>query len=359
MTSPTEPRRAAIVGVGLIGGSIGMGLRRAGWHVTGSDRHDEVAKRAEALGALDAVGLDPGAALTVVATPVAAIPATALEALRRGTGAVTDVAGVKASVVGAVRNPRFVGGHPMAGSEADGIEGADADLFAGAVWVLTPTADTDPDAYATVHGAVKDLGADVVTMDPDRHDAMVAVVSHVPHLTAAALMTIAASHAADEQGPLLRLAAGGFRDMTRISAGRPDIWPDVCADNAEAITTVLDELMAELARLRAAVAGDRRGDLLDALERARAARLALPAKGTRRSAEVVEVRIPVLNRPGAMLEVAALATDLGINLETIETADATEYDEGLIVTVIDAAAAPRFREALAAKGYRAIVREIG
>jgi prephenate dehydrogenase len=359
MTSPTEPRRAAIIGLGLIGGSIGMGLRRAGWYVSGSDQSEAVAHRALELGAIDAVGSDPDAALTVVATPVSAVPGVVRDVLAASSGAVTDVAGVKASVVAAADHPRFAGGHPMAGSEADGIDGADPDLFMGAVWVLTPTAITDPDTYATVHGAVKDLGADVVTMDAGRHDAMVAVVSHVPHLTAAALMTVASVHAAEEQGPLLRLAAGGFRDMTRISAGRPGIWPDVCADNAEAITAVLDELTAELGRLRDAVAGDHRADLLTTLERARAARLALPARGPRRAADVVEVRVPVANRPGAIVEVAGLATDLGINLEAVETADATEYEQGLVVMVIDAGAAPRLRQALEAKGYRPTVRELG
>jgi prephenate dehydrogenase len=186
---------------------------------------------------------------------VGAVPPTASEALRATEGAVTDVGGVKASVVAAVDDPRFVGGHPMAGSELAGVEGADADLFRHAAWVLTPTARTDPDAFAAVHAAVAAMGADAIAVDPDQHDAIVAVVSHVPHLTAAALMGVADGHAREHQAPLLRLAAGGFRDMTRISAGPTGIWPDVCEENADAITAVLDELLAELARVRGIVAG--------------------------------------------------------------------------------------------------------
>jgi prephenate dehydrogenase len=352
-------RRAAIVGVGLIGGSIGKGLRRAGWYVTGADLDERVAARAVAVGAIDAIGTDRSADVTFVATPVGSVPAIALEALAAGAGAVTDVSGVKASVVEAVAHPRFVGGHPMAGSELDGIEGADPDLFAGAAWVLTPTLVTDPDAYAAVHAAVSDLGAEVVHVSPDRHDAIVAVVSHVPHLTAAALMAVAAGHAEDEQGPLLRLAAGGFRDMTRISAGQPGIWPDVCADNAGAIAAVLEELVTELTRIRTVVLGQDRADLLQTLERARATRLALPARGTRRPEDVVEVRVPVPNREGVLADVATLASELGINIESLETADATEYERGLIVMVVDAAAGHRLRDALAAKGYRPLLGPLG
>jgi prephenate dehydrogenase len=359
MTSPSEPRRAAVVGLGLIGGSIGLGLRRAGWRVAGRDRDPAVEQRALVEGVVDAVGDDPAAEITFVATPAGVTPAAARDALAAGPGVVTDVAGVKATVTGAVDDPRFVGGHPMAGSEAEGLDGATADLFSGAVWILTPTAATDPEAYATVHSAVSALGAEVVAVDPERHDAIVAVVSHVPHLTAAALMAVAAEHAEAEPGPLLRLAAGGFRDMTRISAGHPGIWPDVCADNARAITGVLDELMAELGRLRTIVAGGERSALVERLERARAARLALPARGRRRPDDVLEVRVPVPNRPGALLDVVSLAGQMGVNLEAVETADATEYESGLIIMVVDAAHAPRLGAALAARGYRPAVQAVG
>src|SRR5688572_16741582 len=142
-TPQRAPRRAAIVGTGLIGGSIGLALRARGWHVTGADHDDAHARRALELGALDEVGTDADADVTFVATPVRSIPGAAQEALARGSGIVTDVGSVKASVVAAVDSPRFVGGHPMAGSEQEGVDGADPDLFRGAVWVLTPTATTD------------------------------------------------------------------------------------------------------------------------------------------------------------------------------------------------------------------------
>jgi prephenate dehydrogenase len=359
MTSPGDTRRAGVVGMGLIGGSIGLALRLAGWFVTGADVDEGTAGRALALGAVDALGLDPGAAVTFIATPVGAVPTAAREVLRATVGAVTDVGGVKASVVAAVDDPRFVGGHPMAGSELVGVEGADGDLFRHAAWVLTPTARTDPDAFAAVHAAVAAMGADVVAVDPEQHDAIVAVVSHVPHLTAAALMGVADGHAREHRAPLLRLAAGGFRDMTRIAAGSTGIWPDVCAENAAAIIAVLDELLAELARVRGVVAGQRRDDLVELLERSRAARLALPGRTARPAGEVVELRVPVPNREGVLADITTLATSLGVNIEALETADVTEHDRGLIVMVVAADAGHRLRDALSARGYRPVIQAIG
>ncbi|HEX9993276.1 MAG TPA: prephenate dehydrogenase/arogenate dehydrogenase family protein [Acidimicrobiales bacterium] len=349
--------RAAVVGTGLVGASVGLALRRQGWHVTGTDRDGARAERAREVGAVDAVGLDPAADLTVVATPVGAVAAEAAAALARGPGVVTDVGGVKAPVVAAVGSPRFVGGHPMAGSEQDGVDGASADLFEGATWVLTPTADTDPDAYAAVHAAVTSLGAEVVALPPERHDEIVAVVSHVPHLTAAALMALAAEGAGEDPA-LLRLAAGGFRDMTRVASGTPAIWPDVCGENRDAIVAALDRLLATLADVRAVVAaGDRRA-LLTALERARSARSNLPARWAR-PAGLVELRVPVPDRPGVLAEVTTLATDLGADIADLEIAHSAEGDRGVLLLLVDGEAGARLRDGLAARGYRASVAPLG
>jgi prephenate dehydrogenase len=145
----------------------------------------------------------------------------------------------------------------MAGSEQEGIDGADGELFEGATWVLTPTATTDADAYTRLRTVVSSMGADVFALPAQRHDELVAVVSHVPHLTAATLMRLAAE-GAEEHAALLRLAAGGFRDMTRIAASHPGIWPDICAENRDAIVHVLDRLVDQLWQVRDLVAnGDR------------------------------------------------------------------------------------------------------
>jgi prephenate dehydrogenase len=343
-------RRAAVVGTGLIGGSIGMALRRKGWHVTGHDGDGEVAERAFALGALDAVGVDADAAITFLATPVHAVAGAARDALNGGAGVVTDVGSVKASIVGAVADPRFLGGHPMAGSEQDGVDGADADLFMGAVWVLTPTAATDDAAYSLVRSVVTDLGADVVALDPEHHDALVAVVSHVPHLAAASLMRMADDRATEHRA-LLRLAAGGFRDMTRIASGHPGIWPDICAENRSAIVEVLDGLVAALTEVRGIVADADRDGLLTVLEQARAARANLPTRLTGID-HLAEVRVPVPDRAGVLAEVTTLAGRLDVNIADLEIAHSSEGDRGVLILLVDVGAADRLRDGLAEVGYR-------
>ena len=343
-------RRAQIVGTGLIGGSIGLALRANGWHVTGRDHDEARAARAVELGAVDVVGDDPDAELTFVATPVGTVAETAAGR----PGVVTDVGSVKAPIVAAVADPRFVGGHPMAGSEQEGVDGADAELFRGAVWVLTPVEHTDPAAHALVRSVVASFGADVVELSPERHDELVAVVSHVPHLTAAALMTLAAE-GAEDHAALLRLAAGGFRDMTRIAAGHPGIWPDICAENRDAIVDVLVRLERTLAGLRAQVAGNDRGALLDTLEAARAARLNLPAR-VAAAGEVAEVRIPVPDRPGVLADVTTLASELAVNIHDLEIAHSSEGDAGVLILLVDAALVERLRGGLVARGYRPSVR---
>ena len=137
----------------------------------------------------------------------------------------------------------------MAGSEIHGVAGSRPDMFEGATWVLTPTSVTDPRAQALVHGVVRSLGAEVVSLSPEDHDRLVAAVSHVPHLTAVTLMGLAARKA-EQEAALLRLAAGGFRDMTRIAAGDAAIWLDICDDNRAAILDVLDDLIARLGSMR-------------------------------------------------------------------------------------------------------------
>jgi prephenate dehydrogenase len=349
-------RRAGIVGTGLIGGSLGMALRDRGWHVTGEDTDHEAAARALALGAIDVIGIDATAELTFVAAPVGVISATVQRLLQRTSGVVTDVGSVKASVVHAVADPRFVGGHPMAGSEQLGVDGADADLFEGAAWVLTPVAHTDPTAYALVRSVVSSLGAEVVALAPERHDALVAVVSHVPHLTAAALMDIAGERA-EEHSALLRLAAGGFRDMTRIAAGSPGIWPDICQENRTAIVEVIERLLGTLAELRDAVAQGRRDELLSRLTEAQATRLNLPGR-VGRPAEVAEVRVPVPDRPGVLAEVTTLASELGVNIADLEIAHSSEGQAGVLILLVDTETVDQFRSGLVERGYRPAVQAL-
>lgn len=344
------------MGLGLIGGSIARALTERGWHVTGDDQDPYRCNQADALGFVGEIGLDPTAEITFVATPVLTLVDQVKRALAETAGVVTDVGSVKAALVAAIDDPRFVGGHPMAGSELEGLDGADASMFQGAVWVLTPSASTADTTFSTVAAVVADLGADVVALSAERHDQTVAVISHVPHLTAATLMGLA-SDRAEEHAALLRLAAGGFRDMTRIASGQPSIWLDICAENRDAILSALDGLIDGLQGMRRVVDTDDRVELHRRLSHARDARANLPVRGSQ-PGEFAEIRIPIPDRPGAAAEVFTLAAELGVNLYSFEVVHSVEGNRGVAVVLVDSSLADMYRGGLIARGYRPAVQRL-
>lgn len=349
-------RRANVSGLGLIGGSIAAALTERGWTVSGLDQRPERSDRALSMGIITSVGLDIDAEITFVATPVLTLEEQVRSALAHTSGLVTDVGSVKSALVSAIDDPRFVGGHPMAGSELEGLDGADPTMFEGAVWVLTPSPTTADQTFAGVAAVVAELGADVVALSGERHDQTVAVISHVPHLTAATLMGLA-SDRAEEHAALLRLAAGGFRDMTRIASGHPHIWLDICAENRASILSALDGLIGGLSRMREVVDTQDRNELQRLLSKAREARANLPVKGTQ-PGDLCEVRIPIPDRPGAAAEVFTLAAELGVNISSFEVVHSVEGSRGVAVILVDSASVELYRGGLLARGYRPAVQRL-
>ena len=288
-------KRVAIVGVGLIGGSFALALRRAGAVATivGVDRNGQALERAAALGVIDTAAESvsdaaAGADLVVVAVPVRAIGpvlhdvALALEP----NGVVTDVGSTKQDVTIAAREElrarfsRFVPGHPIAGREASGVEAATPDLFKGARIVLTPTAETAPDAVDLARACWEAAGGRVTLLDAARHDQIFAAVSHLPHILSFALVSEFASRA--DAAELFAFAAGGFRDFTRIAASSPEMWRDIALQNRAALLDELDRYGARLAVFRELVdRGDGPG-LQRLMAEARASRQAL-GPGPRRA----------------------------------------------------------------------------
>jgi prephenate dehydrogenase len=244
----------------------------------------------------------------------------------------------------------------MAGSEQEGVDGANQEIFDGAVWVLTPTLGSDDFGLRDLQMVLGSMGCDVVTMTPERHDALVAIVSHVPHLTAASLMCLADDRALDD-APLLRLAAGGFRDMTRVAAGHPEIWLDICEENRDAIVSVLDEFSVRISNIREIVAQSDRTGLTNLLSQARKARTNLPSRYVRPQ-ELVEVRIPIPDRKGQIANITMLAADCEVNVADIEVAHSAEGAQGVLVLVVAQAEVQRFLAALAGQGYRPTTREL-
>ena len=350
-------RRANVLGLGLIGGSLAAGLRAAGWHVSGIDAGS--GREAEALsrGIIDSCGVDANAQISFVATPVSQLTEGVRAMLQGTAGVVTDVGSVKSPVVSAITDSRFVGGHPMAGSELQGLDGADAEMFRGAVWVLTPSATTSDDTFALVAGVVRELGGDMLALPALRHDQLVAVTSHLPHLAAATLLTLARSRA-DDHAAVMRLAAGGFRDMTRVASGHPAIWLDICRENQSAIVEAIDGMITGLGEMRRMIDETNSPALLARLTDARAVRANLPGR-VRELVDVAEVRIPIPDRPGAAAEVFTLAAELGVNTANFEVSHSVEGDRGVLIMVVDAASAELFRGGLMARGFKPAVARVG
>jgi prephenate dehydrogenase len=355
--------RVALLGTGLIGGSLGLALRKLSdvEEVIAYDLDPRVRAEAVERGAAHRASDSPEDAVrdadfVFVATPVGKIPSV-IEQARAGlkAGAVlTDVGSTKSRVVLEVdgleiEGTTFIGGHPMAGTEDEGIAAADPALFEGCWWILTPTERVDTGAYQALHSLLTRLGAQVMALDPAQHDDLLAVISHLPHLTAAALMNLAAERGKEHAG-LLSLAAGGFRDVTRVAASNPDIWLDICAENAVAIAGVLREFARRLEELGDLVEAGQRDGLQERLLSARASRRELP--GRRAGGESVEVLIPVPDRPGVLSEITTTVGNLGVNIEDLQITHAEEGGRGtlrLIISGVDEA--HRIQGALSSKGY--------
>ena len=207
-----------------------------------------------------------------------------------------------------------------------------------------------------MHELVVALGADPLTLAPVAHDRMVATVSHVPHLTAAALMNVA-SRRSDEHLAMLRLAAGGFRDMTRIASGAPDIWPPICLQNSDAIIDALDEVIAGLTEMRAAVADGDVDAIRATLTNARSARVSLPTASPLPPG-LSELRVRIKDQRGELASITGLAAELDVNIFDLEIAHSAEGPTGVIVLLVDTEVADVLRGGLLARGYRPSVRPL-
>ena len=352
-TQPDQAfRRIAVVGFGLVGASFAAAVRAAypDTRVLAVDIDERTLAEAVERGwATDgALPDDPaferfvgdGCDLVVLATPVGAAERY-FEDLARWDyrGIVTDTASTKARITALAERvlphpENFVPGHPMAGSEVNGIEGARPDLFKGAHWILCPDADTPAEHFPRLHELVTSIGARVIALPREDHDEAVAVVSHVPHIMASSLVQLASRHA-DDQHALMRLAAGGFKDSTRIAAGSPELWCGIAFDNKDALSDGLDEIQGIIGAFADALASDDRAALTVLLADAAAARRALPAAWVPSTERLLEVRIPMEDRPGVVAEVTTVTSSVGCNIQSIEIDHVTEDSAVLSLVLTD------------------------
>ena len=321
--------RVAIVGVGLIGGSLALAWkeRRPSLHIVGFDQPD-VLEAAQSSGALDeaapamsqAVG---GADVVVLAVPLAAMETVLSDAaphLKPGA-IVTDVGSVKMPVLTAATrclasNHVFVGGHPMAGAEQSGFDYADAFLFENATYVLCPPHRNDQDAYGTLVGLVEATGARVLAMDAEQHDRVAACVSHLPQLVATTLMDVVARRSQVDRAAL-ELAAGGFRDMTRIASSPFALWASILETNCLEVTRALDEFMAALLRVRTSIAMGDNAELAPVFERARAVRETIPRDFKGFLQPLADVYVYAEDQPGVLAHITGSLFARDINIKDI------------------------------------------
>ena len=356
-----EIKRLGIIGTGLIGASVGLAAKRFGVErVEGYDFSETVATAARERGAIDAMSIADyevlDADLVVVAVPVIALGSVLRSALDGGDDAtITDVGSTKSNLGDALARPNFVGGHPVTGSEAHGPEHATADLFDGATWFLTPLAATDAARYRLVHGFVSTLGATPVAVDPQAHDRLVALTSHLPHALANLLVNQAGATRIEGHEPLAA-AGGSLRDMTRVAGANPRIWVDIFADNAEPLRAALAEHRRRVEQLEAALASSDAGFLARWIGEAAGNRRTMLADAYPDPGELQQLRVHVPDRPGVL---AAITQALGaerINIEDFELHHVSPERGGTLTLLVGGEkAAERAAELLESQGYGVVV----
>jgi prephenate dehydrogenase len=356
--------KLAIVGTGLIGASVGLAAKRAGdAEVAGYDPDPEALALAAERGALDRpagslVEAVEDADLALVASPVATLAAEVagvLEASGEGC-TVTDVGSTKGVLCAAVSDRgRFIGGHPVCGSEARGPGHGSAELFDGATWFLTPVAETEPERYALLHGFVASLGAVPVAVDPAAHDRLLAITSHMPHALANLILNQAGAVRVDGHEPLAT-AGGSLRDMTRVAGANPRIWVDIFLENAEAVRATLAEHRRRVEELERVLESGDPGWLARWIGEAAGNRRRLLAEAYPDVGAMQRVRVHVPDRPGVLSGITQALGAEKINIEDFELQHMTPERGGtLSVLIAGEEAAKRAAELLEAQGYGAIV----
>ncbi|MDJ0791419.1 MAG: prephenate dehydrogenase/arogenate dehydrogenase family protein [Acidimicrobiia bacterium] len=337
-------RSAVVIGTGLIGGSIAAGLRRAGWHVLGYDADPAVAREAHDRGLVDgtaeslASAVEAADDLVVVAAP----PKATVEILSSiDTDAVVmDVAGVKEPMLAAgSRLAHFAGTHPMAGRETSGPSAASAALFNGATWVVA--SESDEAAAELAVEVIESLGARPVTMDAHDHDRAVAMVSHLPQVVAGGLLASAADHPES-----LDLAAGSFRDLTRVGASVPFPWVEILQTNRAAVIEAIATLREHLATIEAAIVSED-DQLLTMLSDAREVRLAL-------GSPVAQIRVALADRPGELARAGHAFEASGVDIRDIQMRHAPHGGGGVLTLSVRPGEEGALRLALEEEGLLVI-----
>jgi len=339
-------KEIAIIGVGLIGGSLGLAIKELpdAPRVTGTSRSVSTIDKALEVGAIDKGTTSvkdavANADIIFIATPISTIVdmVKKITPFLKAGAIITDVGSTKNRIVRSVEaflpdNLHFIGGHPMAGSEQQGVSFATATLFKNSYYLLTPTDNTDTVAFKKLHSLLASIGSQVLAIDPEKHDKIVSIISHLPHILSASLVNLA-SRQTRENKSLLLIAAGGFRDMTRIAASDPDMWRDICIENSDAILMAIEEFRKNLDDFKKDIEQTNRAELWNEFQEAQSIRLNLPTILHKDISEFREISVPVSDEPGVISNISVTIGKLGINIEDIEIVHFTETS-GVIKLVV-------------------------
>ncbi|WP_243027105.1 prephenate dehydrogenase [Thermus albus] len=351
--------KVGIFGVGLLGGSVALGLKERflAEEVHAYDQDPEALERALFLGVADRIHPQLGPWVEELELGILAAPVGALADLGRELAPLahpeslwTDVGSVKAKVVAALEDtlPHFLGGHPMAGSERAGVENAHAGLLQNAIWVLTPTERTSPQAKESLRQLVEALGAYPLEIPPGLHDQLVARISHLPYLLAVALNHLVAH--SPYRDLLMFLAAGGFRDLTRVASGSPRMSRDMVVENKEALKEAIEELRGVLGELEDLL--DQPEALLQAAVEAKRTRDSLPIVRRSLLPEMHDLVVQVPDRPGQIAKIATALGEAGVNIKDIEVLTIREEAGAIRLGFASREERERAREVLSQVGYR-------
>jgi prephenate dehydrogenase len=342
-----------VVGAGLLGTSVGLAARRAGLEVWLSDANHEHVRTASGLGAGTPAPAEGVAQLTVVAVPPDHIAEAVVEALERG-GVVTDVGSVKSLPLEHISDQadeellaRYVGSHPMAGSERSGPLAATAALFDGRPWAITPHVHSSTEAVALVEALARLCGAEPVRLSPVEHDRAVARTSHLPHL----LAVLTAGQLAEAQPEHLSLSGQGVRDVTRIAAGDPDMWIQILRANHAAVGEILRDVQADLARLVDVLDGGDPHQLGEILTRGVAGTRAIPGKHGGPALATASVFVSVPDHPGELARLFADVGEIGVNIEDLYIDHDPGRPVGLVELVVQDTAAESLRHSLESREW--------
>ncbi len=340
-------KKISVIGLGLIGGSLALSLKNLedGFIVTGYDIESEALNIAKYRNVIDRIAssykdASRDADLIIIATPISKIVEVinSIKGHIKKGAIITDVGSAKENIVKKVtellpEDVFFIGGHPMAGSENEGILSAKADLFRNAFYVLTPTDTTISEPLLALHTLFTRIGSKVITIDPGEHDENVALISHLPHVLSTNLIQLI-DNKQKKLKNLFKLCAGGFRDMTRVAASNTKMWLDITLENKEELIKSIDEYITYLQRFNSNLKKNDKGFIKKHYSAAQKARTNLPKFVEKDISKLYEVKVSIPDRSGVLSEITLAISSAGINIEDISIFHSTEFSGGGILKVL-------------------------